>query len=312
MNRSPARVARLAWAAMLLFLALAGMEGGTPGDVVAQTVPELQQRQSDYDAARSALEAAIDGQQAQEIRWQDALAEVDRARRAGDPSRLEAADRRAWAESAEVTRLRQQVQEAEALLSQRRDALEQALERQMDLVASQLSTAGPQEAQSLRSRFNAYESQHSRLRAEAAAETPSSARLSYLSDIVPALDPRMPLQVRVAQIDLLDRRVQDLEEEIARVDEEMAGVQRLLQIQRRADESTSTLGRFGATDPVGATRPRTQPGAATSAELPTEPITLEQELELWQVYKTELELLRHNLEFRVAEFRRSIPGAGGR
>jgi hypothetical protein len=281
---------------------------GAPGPAAAQGGSALAQRTADYQAALFAFQAHTKAWEAQEQRWQDAQQAIAAAKGSGDQNQLEAADQRAWTAASELTLLQRVAEEAEQVLTTRRRELLAALDDRMDVLAEELRVeADPARRRELSDLIGGHEAQYRQLEAEQAAN-PLRPTLMYLP-LRSVVD--QPLNAASAQrvIQLMDRRAEEVQAQISDVEEQIRRFERRLAQRRQAGDAATSLTRFGAGDPVGATPPR---GTGAGSEVAAGEMTPEQMIQSLTDHRALLELLLHQIRVYVVEVRSRLPGGGHR
>jgi hypothetical protein len=243
----------------------------------AQQEQLLNQRQSEYNAARIAYESSVASWGVQELNWQAAIDSVNAALRAGNKDRLDRAYYNASVASVELTRLKQVADAAERVLNERRRAFQQILEvRQDDLVvelSKSTTSAAEQNRLAIQVRGLAQEIQGLVAQPAAAMQT----QLVFLPNL--NLDGRDGRSEIVNKIGLLERWMRQT--------------------------------RFDA-DPPGARAgrpPDPTQGAPTDAA--GRPLTTDQLIEALNAYRDQLILAQDQLRARRANFQGQLASMGG-
>ncbi|MFC1662081.1 hypothetical protein ACFL3S_11640 [Gemmatimonadota bacterium] len=263
----------------------------------AQITEALEQRQADFNAARSAYEAARDAQEAMDLRFQRALQAADSAYLSGTQRLIDRAYSAAQQAARELEGLDRRVRETAEGLEEARDQLLEVLGIRIDeLLLEAEETTDPDEAFRLASILRDLDNRYAELQA-------------LEPEIEVAVMPEMTADPRDSPQDLLRKaRAMDywgdrFENQLADLDARLEGLQLEQRRDRRLADFLAGIDRFDDTQvpvTVGRTGAETQrdpenlpPGAdSVVAERPIEEKILD------------LEALRD----RVAEMLRQVRG----
>ena len=270
----------------------------------------LTQRQLEYDAARRDHESRLAAWNAQQQLFSSALDGVNAARRSGDGGRLEAADRAAAVAAEELARLASRMEDAEETLVARRAALLEALDLRRNALSDQFARArAPADQARLSVLIQNLDGQYRDLESGDALRP----TLVYWPSV--DANPRDGPEDLRAKVGLLERRVEEAEQEIMRVDQDIARLQARLALRRRVDDSRASRDRFdGANVPVGpASRPDRDPEAPPAADTAQAAFAerpLEQQIQQLQAYRSTLEQMQEQLRTRARSIQDRISRAG--
>jgi hypothetical protein len=280
-----------------ILLLLVGLGGFVAPVRAAAQIPDLPQRQADYDRAKSALNDHSTAWSSQELVWQSTLEEV-RAAGSADEDRLEAARLRSHLAAVELQRLKILVDNARRDVETKRRALEASLNREIDQVSAQIARGG---SLNDRARLASLDAQLEGLQADAAGAV--SLTLEYLPGF--DLDPRMGPVRAASVVNFLGEKTREITNEIARVDGDLNRLLRTQDRQRTAGDRASNRTRFGDDQPVGASRP-----SASGAEAAGPTPTLQQRIDALRAQKATLNDMLQQLNSRVTSIRRAYPNVG--
>jgi hypothetical protein len=279
---------------------------GVPVPAASQSQQEIQQRTLEYEVARAAVELRTREWDAQQQLLQSALAELDVAKRSENSGRIEVADRRVMAAATQLDYLKRLVQDAQRDLATKRTARGNAIERYASALLTRRAGATAAERADLDREIAYLDGEYEVLQAEArsSSEQPT---LLYLPGARVELDPRMTNTQIANMVGLIDRTIREVREQIERVDDQIAGLRTLVQRQRLQGDRATTLGRFDATQPVGANTPRNPAGGEAAAP----PLSAQEQIAQLTTYRGVLQDMMLQLDQRVVSIRRDHPGIGG-
>ncbi|MBW3535033.1 MAG: hypothetical protein KY453_07440 [Gemmatimonadetes bacterium] len=284
-----------------------------PRPVSGQTSDGLVERELEYRAARSDVQAAQDARSVVERRFSEALDEVSRARRSGDGGRLEAALARAQSLSLELSRADERVRTQEGELAATRDALLATLDGRRRRLEARLADAGPGERFELDALIRDLANQYRQV--EQAETDVLEIELVYFPSIT--FDPRDGPVELAAKADLLDRKAEQADSTLASIDREIERLESLLRLQRSRQSFQGNLERFGDTQvPVGApTRRGTRDAEAgrsptDSTGVPGLEEPLEDRIQSLRLFRFQVEDARDQFLSRAGTFRRLLTRSG--
>jgi hypothetical protein len=258
----------------------------------------------EYQTARSAVETRTLAWQAQEQLWVDWMDSVDVALASGIAARIDAADRRLLSEATTLQLLARDLDRSRDDLTTKRRALQGALDREIIRLAAEQQRATGAERTRLGQMIDGFEAQAAELSVE---ERDADRELTFLYVRLGGPDPRGGVRGILSTIELVERRIADVDEKIAQYRDRIASLQRRLQRTRQTGDAASSLGRFGASDPVGASPTRESP----SGQVATAALNPEDELQQLTAQMGLLEGLRRQLQAHVTGLRGLVPAGGG-
>lgn len=285
-----------------------------PRPAPAQTPEDgLVERELEYRAARSDVQAARDARNVVERRFSEALDEVARARRSGDGGRLEAAFARAQSLSLELSRADERVRTQERALETSRRELLATLDTRRRRLESRLATAGPGERFELDVLVRDLAAQYRQV--EEAEVDVLSMELVFFPSIT--FDPRDGPVELAAKADLLERKAQGHDSTLAAVDREIERLEGMLRLQRSRQAFQGNLDRFGDTQvPVGAPTRRASRDAeagrsrADSTGVPAAEEPLDERIRSLRLFRLQVEGARDQFLARAGMFRRLLVRSG--
>lgn len=291
------------WRLVLGMAALMAAIPLAPGGGAAQTVEELVvQRRLELRAARAAHQAARDAFNVLDREFNQALDEVNAARRSGDDQRLERAYALAQDRSVPHRAQEARLKEAAAGLLRAREALIDALAGRMEELLRSMDAAASGEQ---RNRLNALFMDHQRELVALEAEAEETFRLEpvVLPEIV--FDPRDGPDELRAKAELLERRAADADSVILDTERRIRDLNRRQRIERQGRDFLAGAERFDDTRvPVVGARPTGgQRPASDSTVAGARPQTLEERIEALDEYRLQMEAYRDELRVRARQFR---------
>lgn len=295
-----------AWGRGLVVLAgLAGLLWAMP--VPAQVRDSLPQAELDYQAAVSNYEAAVAAREAVRERSANLLGQVEQARRSGSQSAYVAAQQQYWSHIPELERLDRRVADTRARVEESRRAFLRALDRRRETVEDRLLSSGVLERNGLLAQIRDLENQYDEVERDREAHR-SAPVFSPVE-----LDPRDgPTELRV-KADVLERRAQETETQIAEMTREIERLEGRLRLERQRADFQAPLDRFDANRvPVGPqNRNRTPQGEGVASEpsaVPLSELPLSQRIERMKEIRIQLESQRDLFRERAQSFRDRIRG----
>ena len=294
---------------LLLVLATAAtpvLFSGGPCLLHAQEVESvLQERELEYRSSRSAFEAALQAQAAQERRFYRTLAEIEDARAAGDEDRQAAAFARAQTQALELQVLRRRVDETAARMAEAGRALLTALDDRLEALVDEVEAAPTRAeredlvavARNLRARYREVEE-------TLEPDRGTDVILAAVPEI--ALDPRDgPVELRW-KVELLEKRIAEagarLEELAAQIEE----LERRRRRNRSLSDLEASIERFDD-DRMPVSNPGARRGESGEEAAP---LTLEERIERLQVLREEIETRRSRFQDRLGVFRERLEAIG--
>lgn len=206
-----------------------------------------------YRSARSQHQATLDAWSAVENRFNAAVEEHARARRAGDQEGQDVSLTRALDLARELDRLERRVTEGRGQLEDARSALVEAVDRRIELLEEQLMLARPAEAQRLGAVLRDLENQQAALAREAEGAEVRVELVRYRSI---QYDPRDDAGTLAAKAELLRSKAEQADTVIAEIDRDIGRIERQLRRSRNVESLVSGVERFGDIQAPGApTRP---------------------------------------------------------
>jgi hypothetical protein len=256
-------------------------------------------RQREYNVALNNHQANLELWNLQEQNRLTILDSVGLANRSGNSARIERAQQRAMSASLEITRLTGLADQTARVLDERRKALVDALGDWVDALEVQLNNSSPAQQGSIARQIQGLLNQIQDLQ-------PPPARPSYLPALnLEPTDGRDEIQFKIV---LIERREQEAQQEITRLNEVISRLQRQQSRQQIAGDISSARDRFDA-GPPGARAGR--PADPASAGAGAGPQTIRQQIEQLIGYRDELMIYQQELRSRSAAFRSRLGIMGG-
>ena len=290
----------LLWA----LVALAG-SGALRQPLTAQGEARLSQAQLEHDARVGALQVQMD-------LWREALDRVTVAEAVQDEGRYEVAQQDHFHVSQELDRMLGRVDEARDSLELKRTVLLDALDERREQLRDRVEGATREGADQLLVLVRDLDNQ-------VRALTPENGDGLAARPLVfwPTLDvdPRdTPEQLRF-KAEIAERKVEQLDDEIGKVDEQIARIERLETLLRQTQDAAASRDRFDQTTlPLGTPRIGGGESVALPALSDTTGVALEdlpqaQRLEVLLSHKAQLERFRSEGRSRLRVFRAGTVGA---
>jgi hypothetical protein len=266
--------------------------------VQADAAFEIAQRE--YDNVRLAAEYQA------EI-YLDALTAVQIADESGDEEEYRQAQARFLRESQELRRRETRIASLRDDLDTARENLLAALDLRMNGLEASFATASLQDRQRIQASIQDMENQYRQLQREGEEfEEPDT----YLSSL--RLGPRAgALEIRTV-MEIAERRAQDAQESIDRLEREIQRLEGRLRRQRGARDFSASLDLFDATRlPTGLDRQEAQRPVGVAADsTAAQPLTLEEQIEAWRDAQEQLGDFRDDMLRLAEEYRRRLEVIG--
>jgi hypothetical protein len=270
--------------------------------VSAQYEQLLSERQNEYDAVLLNYRGRQRSWEAQQLRFNAALDTARAAEASGNTQRRDRADQQVRTASLELQRLERLVDEAEPMLTQRRRALQEALEQQAEAYQVQMSGATGSQRQQLNARIGSLLEQISSLEPPAA---PAPTLLFFPEFASDPRDGRIEIQ---GKIEFLERRSEEARVYLERVAADLERFRRLQSQQRMQRDAANNP--FGD-DPPGARAGRPPEPQASPTGSSTSSQTTQQQIDALIAVQSVLEDLRQQLMARINAFRTTLTAMGG-
>lgn len=293
--------------ALLLFVAAPASvlvpRSGARGLAAQQVESLLQERELDYRSARSAFEAALSAQAAQERRFYRTLTEIEEARSEGDGDARAAAFARAQTQALELQTLRRRVDETAARMAGAGRALLAALDARLEALLDEVEVAPSQRRrEELAAVARTLDDRYREVEEELELEGTQDVMLAAVPEIAP--DPRDgPLELRW-KIDLLEKRIAEAGTRLEEVAAQIQDLERRRRRNRSLSDLEASIQRFDD-DRV----PVSSPSARREGE-EAPPMTLEERIESLRVLSEEIESRRARFRERLGVFRARLEAIG--
>lgn len=307
---SPLRRALPGGAALRLFaavvLAAGGAGGVLPSEGSAQTAEQLvAQRRLELNRARAEHTAAANAFELVDRQFNQALDEVNAARRSGDADRLERAFALAQDRSIPQRDQEARLKEAAEALVRARTALIEILSVRMEELVRQMDAApSAQQRAQLNTLFVALRTELQRLE----AEEQETFRLDpvALPDIV--FDPRDGPDELRAKAEVLERRAALADTVIRDTERKIQDLNRRLRTERQGRDFLAAADRFDDTRVPVVTTPQAagRPAVSDSTVASARPQTLEERIESLSGYLRQMQAYREELLVRARQFRQRV------
>ncbi len=301
-----ARHAVAVTALLLPFLGLLAPIWPGASALVAQEVEDvLQERELEYRSVRSAFEAALSAQAAQERRFYRTLAEIEAARAEGDEDRQAAAFARAQAQALELQALRRRVDETAARMAEAGRLLLAGLDARLEGLVDEVETASSRnEREDLVAVARTLNDRYREVEEELELGGSQDVMLAAVPEV--ALDPRDgPVELRW-KVELLEKRIAEAGAHLEEVTAQVEELERRRRRNRSLQDLEASIQRFDD-DRV----PVSNPGArreGSGEDAP--PLTLEERIESLRILREEIEERRTRFRERLEVFRERLEQIG--
>lgn len=305
-RKSPSSGARRALPLTTLLLALLVPVWPGASTLVAQEVEDvLQERELEYRSVRSAFEAALSAQAAQERRFYRTLAEIETARAEGDEDRQEAAFARAQAQALELQALRRRVDETAARMAEAGRVLLAGLDDRLEGLVDEMETASSRtEREDLVAVARTLNDRYREVEEELELGGSQDVMLAAVPEVT--LDPRDgPVELRW-KVELLEKRIAEAGAHLEEVTAQVEELERRRRRNRSLQDFETSIQRFDD-DRV----PVSNPGARREGggeDAP--PLTLEERIESLRILREEIEERRRRFRERLEMFRERLEQIG--